>query len=157
MTTSLRTHPPIPRATLASSQPHGQHPAHARVTVTQAFAKELNRSETWAHKALYHYPKLEDLVLASIRARRTAGDLMGLARFRLVIQREFAEQAGISLTRHLEVEASHKDGVEDATATAMACEHCEATARAEQRALRAEIEVKTRLLAAIDAKYGAHP
>jgi hypothetical protein len=110
----------------------GQYSRRDGVRVDAALAQELGISEARAHRLLYSWPRLLDVVAAAVRAYRTAGDLVGLHRLAETARAATTERP--ILRPALLIAAQDADAAEEVAETAYHTNPCRATAEAFVRA-----------------------
>lgn len=98
------------------------------VRVITGLAEVFGRSQRWAKRQLYEYPRLTDVTVAAIEAYRQANDDIGLMRFGLPIRQALDGQITPKLTKQLRLVAQQADIQEEITEKAYDLNECRATA-----------------------------
>lgn len=144
---------PLKSRTLARRVSIGQYPSGDGVRVTQCLARELGCTEPTAHRRLYVYPTIRDLMLGAIRAYRRAGATVGLSRFLAPIEAEISRVDGLKLDIQLATEAQLADANEETAVQTYLLRENRGTAIAAIRAIDTERAAQLRLRQAIAAKW----
>lgn len=136
-------------ATVRPDQRISQYLGSDRVTVTQALARLIGKSEGWCHARLYGCPRLVDLTVAAIRAYRLAHDPKGLAGVAALLRDALEGAPSPRLTPDLILSEQTADFAEDISESAFLLNPCRETAVAYVSKLDTELARSGALRAAV--------